>query len=313
MLSRGPKEQAASSGSSSTRRAAEEASSDPSRLLLLQYDAETGSYLTNGQEGPQALSVRAGEAQVLDLAHAGGAHLLEVGVATAGEGECSLRLLALDGVPLPLAGNGDGDEARKVAHVGLAALQRARVLLSCQGTGQATLVARPVAAGPADAAPWEQRLLAVTVTKGLGQLLPFNRRLPLLPARPRTAGASGASAARGTQQSRPWYLHDLTDSAMAPGLASTCALALTCPPAASCPAGRRACTPAVQAADDTAAASAVTSSSLRELTVTLAHPVPPAAAVRLAPVRPFQIVDFVPAAAEEEGHGNPYLQLGGMS
>lgn len=318
VLPRGPQH---TEGSSSRRTGEQE--DDPSRLLLLQYDAEAGGYLVNGQEAggkkPQALGLRAGEAQVLDVAHAGGPHILEVGVA--GAGECSLRLLALDGVPL--AAGADAAAAREVTHVGLAALQRARVLLACQSPGQAALVARPAAsAGGAapGAAQWEQRLLAVAVTKGLGQLLPFNRRLPLLPVRPRAATAAGAMGGQSGQHSRPWYIRDLTDTAMAPGLAATCGLALTCPPAASCPAGRHACAPLAApapAADGaaTTGATAVTSSSLRELTVTLAQPVPPAAAVRLAPARPFQIVGFVPAAAAreqgEEGRDNAYLQLGG--
>jgi hypothetical protein len=281
------------------------------RLLLLQYEPEAGAYLVNGQQVEQEeapLGVRAGEEQVLDLAHAGGPHLLEVEVE--GEGDCSLRLLALDGVALP-------DGPRHVTHVGLAALQRARVLLSCQSVGEVTLVSRPAAArddaGLPDGARWgPQRLLGVSVGKpnGLGQLLPFNRRLPLLPVRPRVAVTHDANQQQQQQQyqqassaSRPWYLRDLSHALTPPTIATCEPLALTCPPSASCPAGRHPC----QLLD---AQEQQQRSSLRELTVTLTHPVPPAAAVRLAPALPFQILDFTPAAGNTDT--NAYVEHGGQ-
>ncbi len=304
-----------SSSSGSKRSTASSVMDHDAGLLLLQHEPETEAYLVNGQRPSQAkeqavINVRAGEARVLDLAHAGGPHLLEVGVE--GEGpDCSLRLLALDGVAL------QGGPREVVGPVGLAALQRASVLLTCRDAGQAALVARPAAATEEDSAQsWEQRLLSVSVTKGLGQLLSFNRRLPLLPTRPRSSSSASVPEAeqQGQEQAqheaRPWYLRDLTNT-LAPLDAAACVLSLACPPAASCPAGHQACEPQH--------ASATGSSSLRELTVTLAHPVPPAAAVRLAPARPFQILDFAPGKAgqqqeqQQQQHegSNAYVHPGG--
>lgn len=169
---------------------------------------DTGEgYLINGRKD-MSLRLKAGEGQVLDLAHGTGRHLLEV---EAEEG-CRMRLLALDGVDL--------EEPRNVPYVGLVALQRARVLLTCPTAGASALVTRASSSrNDASSSPeiWDQRLLSLTVTKGL----PFSR-LPSLPVHSRSKeGTSG-------------YLRDLRDRHRP---ISSCSVSLACPRGTSCTGG----------------------------------------------------------------------------
>jgi len=311
---------AAATAPAATAPASSTASEYFSRLLLLQsHDHEeslssssssSSSYLVNGELEPEALSLLLGEGQQLDLAHGSGADLLEIVVA--GQAGCEMQLLALDGIDL--------EEPREVESVRLVPRQRARVMVTCQEEGEATLLARVRGDGVGvqqeeteeKKEEGTQRLLALSVVKGMGK---------------KSKGSKQFSGSRTAAGGINGYLRDL---AMAPQegeaglLLSSCAISLfPCPSKTFCPAGREICplsTPTPEQdkkegeGEDEwqkrllSMPSRTQHSMLRELFVTLTDAVP-SACVRLSPAQPFQVLEFTPA--DKHAKINPYLRKWG--
>lgn len=301
-----------------------------SRLLIFQShekSSSSSSYMVNGKEQPEALSLVLGEGKQVDLAHGGGSNLLEVGVS--GDG-CDLQLLALDGIDL--------EQPRVVETVALIPRQRARVMVTCRKEGNSALLAR----GGGDVADVRreedrqqkkgeeegmQRLLILSVTKGTGKNKGRTSGMPL------SMPLSSSTTTTTTTTSLPpahmdmvsgdigAYLRNLEGESGL--LLSSCAVTLFPRPMKnSCPAGREICplsTPAPvqekkgEGKEEFQQRHRITLSSkhstLREIFVTLTHTAP-SASVRLSPAQPFQVLDFIPAYKQEKT--NPYLTKWGQ-